>query len=452
MPIELDFTHDPSRRARVAAAQAPGADFTLQNLPFGVFRRGASAEAWRGGVAIGDQVVCLGAAAGAGCFDGLAAPAAQAAARPVLNDLLAQGPAAWRALRHQLSTLLDERCTDPRAAVLAATMVPLSGVEMKLPLAVGDYTDFYTSIDHALNIGRLVNPSNPITPNFQWLPIAYHGRVSTLGVSGQTFRRPWGQVMAPGASAPVLQPCGMLDYELELGIVVGQGNAAGDAITLDSAPEHVFGLTLLNDWSARDIQFWEMAPLGPFHAKNFATTISPWIVTMDALAPYRSAWSRPADHPQPLRYLESAANRERGALDIQLEVWVQPPGQRASRLSRTSFRHQYWTIAQMLAHHTVGGCALQPGDVLGSGTISGPPGSNADVPGLPGAAGALIELSKFGREPVPLAEGGERTFLLDGDTVILRGWCEGGGRARVGFGEARGTVLPARVPAAGEAA
>jgi len=434
--MTLDFTHDPARRSWIAAAQAPGGDFPIQNLPFGVFRRRGGDEAWRGGVAIGDQIVDLGAAAAAGAFEGLAGRAARAAAAPVLNGLLREGPAAWRALRHALSQVLAEGAPGAGVAAVRAALVPQADAEMALPLAIGDYTDFYTSLDHALNIGRLRDPANPLTPNFQWLPVAYHGRVSTMGVSGQRFRRPWGQVMAPGAQAPVLQPCGMLDYELELGIVVGQGNAAGEAIALDEAPSRVFGLTLLNDWSARDIQFWEMLPLGPFHAKNFATTLSPWIVTMDALAPYRVAWTRPAGHPQPLPYLESRANREAGALDIQLEVWIEPEGApRASRLSRTSFRHQYWTIAQMIAHHTVGGCALQPGDVLGSGTISGP---------TPGEAGALIELSKFGREPVPLEGGGERGFLLDGDTVRLRGWCEAPGRARIGFGEACGTVLPAR--------
>ncbi|MBL8344964.1 MAG: fumarylacetoacetase [Rubrivivax sp.] len=437
--MALDFTHDPARRAWVASAQAAGSDFPIQNLPFGVFRRRGSNEPWRGGVAIGDQIVCLGAAQAAGAFEGVAARAAQAAAAPVLNGLLAQGPAAWRALRHALSQGLCDGVAAPQAAALRGALVPQAEAEMALPLAVGDYTDFYTSLDHALNIGRLRDPANPLTPNFQWLPVAYHGRVSTMGVSGQRFRRPWGQVMAPGAKAPVLQPCGMLDYELELGIVVGQGNAAGEPVALDAALDHVFGITLLNDWSARDIQFWEMLPLGPFHAKNFATTLSPWIVTMDALAPYRMAWTRPADHPQPLPYLESAGNRAAGALDIQLEVWLEPEASgsapSASRLSRTSFRHQYWTIAQMVTHHTVGGCALQPGDVLGSGTISGPGA---------GEAGALIELSKFGREPVRLEAGGERGFLLDGDTVVLRGWCEAPGRARIGFGEARGTVLPAR--------
>jgi fumarylacetoacetase len=422
--IELDFTHDPAAQSCVASAHVEGCDFPLQNLPFGVFRRRGEA-AFRGGVAIGDQIVDIAASLAA--FDGLAREAAAACAQPVLNGLLRLGPDAWKALRHALFRRLQEAG--------ALKLVPQADAELALPLQIGDYTDFYTSIDHALNIGRLRNPESPLSPNFQWLPVAYHGRVSSIGISGQRFRRPWGQVMKPGAAAPLLQPCGYLDYELELGIVVGEGNAAGEPIALDDAPRHLFGITLLNDWSARDIQFWEMLPLGPFHAKNFATTVSPWIVTMEALKPYRVPWQRPAAHPQPLPYLESALNREAGALDIQLEVWLEPAGQAASRLSRTSFRHQYWSVAQMVAHHTVGGCNLQPGDLLGSGTISGP---------TAGEAGALIELTKFGREPVALQHGGERAAVEDGDSVILRGWCEAPGRARIGFGEARGSVLPAR--------
>jgi fumarylacetoacetase len=422
--IELDFTHDPAARSSVASANVEGCDFPIQNLPFGVFRRRGD-TAFRGGVAIGDRIVDVAGSLHA--FDGLAREAAAACAAPVLNGLLKLGPAAWKALRHALFRKLQEDG--------ALVLVPMADAELALPLAIGDYTDFYTSIDHALNIGRMLKPDAPLTPNFQWLPIAYHGRVSSIGISGQRFRRPWGQVMKPGAAAPALQPCGYLDYELELGIVIGQGNTAGEAITLDAAPAHLFGITLLNDWSARDIQFWEMAPLGPFHAKNFATTISPWIVTMEALKPYRVPWQRPADHPQPLPYLESAANRAAGALDIRLEVWLEPEGAPASRLSATSFRHQYWSVAQMVAHHTVGGCNLQPGDLLGSGTISGP---------TAGEAGALIELSQFGRAPVALQHGGERGALQDGDSVILRGWCEAPGRARIGFGDAKGTVLPAR--------
>ena len=438
--MPLDHTHDPAARSWLASAQAEGCDFPIQNLPFAVFRRAGGSEGFRGGVAIGDQVVDLAALAAGGSLDGLALDAARACARPALNDFFALGPAAWRALRHALVASMKTGA----AAVDAtrACLVPQSDIEYALPARIGDYTDFYTSIDHALNIGRLLKPDDPITPNFQWIPIAYHGRASTLGVSGQQFQRPMGQMMAPGAIAPVYGPCARLDYELELGIYIGQGNAAGEAIPLDRAETHVFGICLLNDWSARDIQFWEMAPLGPFLAKNFATTVSPWIVTMDALAPYRSAWTRPADHPQPLPYLEGRANREGGAIDIRLEVWLESERDRAAgtgptRLSGTSFRHQYWSIAQMVAHHTVGGCRLNPGDLFGSGTISGPG---------PGEAGAMIELTRGGQAPVALANGESRAFLQDGDAVMLRGWCEKPGAARIGFGESRGTVLPCRLP------
>lgn len=438
--MPLDHTHDPAARSWLASAQAEGCDFPVQNLPFAVFRGAGSSEAFRGGVAIGDQVIDLAALAEARTLDGLALQAARACAQPVLNDFFALGPTAWRALRQALFAALKEGAAGATVDAVRAGLRPQSGVEFALPARIGDYTDFYTSIDHALNIGRLLRPDDPITPNFQWIPIAYHGRVSTLGVSGQQFHRPMGQTMAPGARAPSYGPCARLDYELELGIYIGQGNPAGEAIPLERAEKHIFGICLLNDWSARDIQFWEMAPLGPFLAKNFATTVSPWIVTMEALAPYRTAWTRPADHPQPLAYLEGAANRDSGAIDIRLEVWLESERDRAdgsgpSRLSGTSFRHQYWSVAQMVAHHTVGGCSLNPGDLFGSGTISGPG---------PGEAGAMIELTRGGQAPIALANGDPRGFLQDGDAVMLRGWCEKPGAARIGFGESRGTVLPSR--------
>jgi fumarylacetoacetase len=433
--MALDFTHDPARRCIVASAHAPGCDFTLQNLPFGVFRRQGGNDPFQGGVAIGDQALCLAEAQARGCFDGLAGQAASAAGGSTLNELLALGPPAWRALRHALVRLLDAQEPHPKAAALQAALVPLADIEHALPIRVGDFTDFYTSIHHAENGGRLRNPPVALAPNFQWMPIAYHGRSSSLGVSGERIHRPWGQARPSSDEPPVLRPCEMLDYELELGVVIGRGNARGTPVALAHAMDHVFGLTLLNDWSARDVQAWEMTPLGPFQAKNFATTLSPWIVTLDALAPFSVPWRRPADHPQPLPYLESAGHRAAGALDIELEAWLQPEGQPASRLSRTNFRHQYWSIGQMIAHHTVGGCNLRAGDLLGTGTISGPTAPEA---------GSLIELSRRGREPVALANSDDRrAFLHDGDRVILRGWCEAPGRARVGFGEAAGTVLAA---------
>jgi fumarylacetoacetase len=438
--VALNHTHDVSARSWIDTANAAGTDFPIQNLPHAVFRRTGSTEPFRGGVAIGDQVLDLVALSARPMLDGLALDAARAAALPALNDFFALGGAAWRALRHALFALL--RADAPAATVLAvrACLVPQADVEYTVPARIGDYTDFYTSIDHALNISRLMNPEGDVTPNFRWIPTAYHGRVSTIGTSGQRFHRPMGQTMAPGAKAPTYHACARLDYELELGVWIGEGNAAGEPIPMERAEEHIFGICLLNDWSARDIQFWEMAPLGPFLAKNFATTISPWIVTMEALAPYRQAWSRPAGEPQPLAYLESEANRESGAIDIRLEVWLESEkarddGSGPSRLSRTSFRHQYWSVAQMVAHHTMGGCRLNPGDLFGSGTISGPG---------PGEAGAIIELTRAAQSPVTLVNGEQRGFLEDGDAVLLRGWCEKPGHARIGFGESRGMVLPAK--------
>ncbi len=439
--IALDHTHSEFAKSWVLSANASGCDFPIQNLPFAVFRRAGSQEAFRGGVAIGDQVIDLAQVVHTDCLDGLAHTAAAACAQPALNDFLALGPAAWKALRHGLFELLEKAFYGAKVDALRACLIAQADVEFTVPTRIGDYTDFYTSIDHARNIGKMMRPDDPITSNFQWIPIAYHGRVSSIGVSGQRFKRPMGQAMPPGASAPVYGPCARLDYELELGIYIGQSNAQGSPISLDEAEQHIFGMCLLNDWSARDIQFWEMAPLGPFLGKNFCTTISPWIVTMDALAPYRQPWGRPATDPQPLAYLENAGNRAQGAIDISLEVLLESDKLRAdgkgpSRLSGTSFKHQYWSVAQMVTHHTMGGCNLQPGDLLGSGTISGPG---------KGEAGALIELAYGGTRPVVLSNGEQRGFLQDGDAVVLRGWCEKPGFARIGFGESKGTILPAIV-------
>ncbi|MDR3451513.1 MAG: fumarylacetoacetase, partial [Rhodoferax sp.] len=305
---------------------------------------------------------------------------------------------------------------------------------------IGDYTDFYTSVYHATNIGRQFRPDNPLLPNFKWIPIGYHGRASSIGVSGQSFPRPVGQTLPAGAQQPVFGPCKRLDYELEMGVFIGGGNAPGEPIAITEAEASVFGMCLLNDWSARDLQAWEYQPLGPFLSKNFATTISPWIVTLEALAPYRVAFTRPTDDPQPLPYLDAPANRAQGAIDVQLEVLLQTQpmreqGQDAARLTHTSYRHAYWTVAQMVAHHTVNGCNLQPGDLLGTGTLSGPTLDQA---------GALIELTVGDKQALTLPNGQTRTYLEDGDAVVLRGWCEKPGAARIGFGECTGTVLPAR--------
>ena len=436
----LNETHDPGLRSWLASAQAPGSDFPIQNLPVAVFRRRGSQEGFRAGVALGDQIVDLAPLAAAGVLEGLAQEAAQAGARSKLNALMAMGPSAWSAVRLGLSRAL--RAGSPAQAAIEPLLVPQAQAEYDVPAHIGDYTDFYTSVYHATQIGRLFRPDNPLLPNYKWVPIGYHGRSSSIVVSGQSFHRPVGQTMPPGAAQPTVGPCKRLDIELELGIFVGSGNALGEAIPIEQAESHVFGLCLLNDWSARDIQAWEYQPLGPFLAKNFATTVSPWVVTLEALAPYRAPFTRPADDPQPLPYLDSTTHREAGAMDIQLEVALQTPrmrdaGQEASAICRTSYRHAYWTVAQLVAHHTVNGCNLQPGDLLGSGTLSGP---------TPQEAGALIELTAGGKQPLTLPGGEQRVFLEDGDTVRLRGWCERPGAARIGFGECSGTVLPAREP------
>lgn len=435
----LNETHDPALRSWVPSANARGSDFPVQNLPFAVFRRQGSAEAFRGGVAIGDQMLDLAATARAGLLTGDAAVALQAGAQDKLNALMALGTASWSALRLALSRALREGAAEQ--AALQACLVPQAQAEYDVPAHIGDYTDFYTSVHHATNIGKQFRPDNPLLPNYKWIPIGYHGRASSIAISGRAFHRPVGQTMPPGATQPTFGPSQRLDIELELGIFVGTGNSVGHRIAMAEAEDHVFGLCLLNDWSARDIQAWEYQPLGPFLSKNFATTISPWIVTLEALAPYRLPFHRSADDPQPLPYLDSEDNRRAGSLDIQLQVGIQTPamreaGQGDASICRTSYRHAYWTVAQMVAHHTVNGCNLQPGDLFGSGTLSGPTLDQA---------GALVELTVGGKQPLQLPNGEARTYLQDNDAVVLRGWCEKPGAARIGFGECWGTVLPAMV-------
>jgi fumarylacetoacetase len=433
----INETHDPALKSWVETANVPDADFSIQNLPFGVFRRKGLNEPFRGGVAIGDEILDLAAAQKAGVFSGEASSAAAACGGSTLNAFMAMGEGAWSQLRLALSRALRHGARE--AEKLRACLVPQAQAEYAVPAQIGDYTDFYTSVYHATNIGRLFRPDNPLMPNYKWIPIGYHGRGSSIGVSGQAFPRPLGQTLPPGAEKPVFGPCKRLDYELELGVYIGTGNALGSPIPIEDAESHVFGLCLLNDWSARDIQAWEYQPLGPFLSKNFATTISPWIVTLEALAPYRVEWTRPADDPQPLPYLDSAALRREGAFDIRLKVLLETARMRAAsaagqRIALTSYRHAYWSVSQMVAHHSVNGCNLQPGDLLGSGTLSGP---------TPTEAGALIELTVGGKQPVQLPEGEARTFLEDGDAIIIRGWCEKPGAARIGFGECKGTVLAA---------
>ena len=433
----IDETHDQRLTSWVDSANRPGSDFPIQNLPFAVFRRAGSAEPLRCGVGIGDAIVDLTALGPAAPGAGPAAEALAACAASSLNALMALGPEAAVALRRALSSLL--RSGSAHAGALAAALVPQEQAEFAVPARIGDYTDFYTSIHHATAVGRLFRPEQPLLPNYKWVPIAYHGRASSIGVSGQSVRRPHGQLMPRGAERPHLAPSERLDYELELGVLVGRGNALGEAVPIERAEEHVFGLCLLNDWSARDVQAWEYQPLGPFLAKNFATTVAPWVVTLEALAPFRAPWRRTAGDPQPLAYLDCAALRESGTIEIALEVAIETQAMREralapARLSQSDFRDSYWSIAQMVAHHTVNGCNLEPGDLLGTGTQSGPE---------PGAAGSLLELTAGGSRPLTLPSAEQRTFLADGDRVILRGWCERPGFVRIGFGEAVGTVVPA---------
>jgi fumarylacetoacetase len=436
--MTLNETHEAGLESWVDSANRPGVDFPIQNLPFGVFRRADSAEVFRGGIAIGDQILDLAAVIQGTVLDGTSADMAKLAAQPVLNDFMAAGPHAWSQLRTALSTALRRGSSKQQA--LQSCLVSQSAAEFAVPARIGDYTDFYTSIHHATAVGRLFRPDDPLLPNYKWMPIGYHGRSSSIGVSPQQFARPIGQILPPGAATPIVAPSRRLDYELELGVFIGSGNALGSRIAIDNAESHVFGVCLLNDWSARDLQAWEYQPLGPFLAKSFATTISPWIVTLEALAPYRLAWRRAEADPQPLPYLDSSRVRSAGAIDIQVQVSIESASMRASGhqpalLSRSSYKHAYWTISQMVAHHSVNGCNLQPGDLLGTGTQSGP---------TPEEAGSLLELSKGGKQPFVLPNGEQRTFLEDGDEIIVRAHCERPGFAGLGFGAAVGRVMPAR--------
>ncbi len=419
----MDATHNPKLKSWVESANDPASDFPIQNLPFGVFRRKGTKEAPRGGVAIGDQIFDLAAV---GLKTG-----------PNLNRLAAAGRPAWKQLRKVLSLALS----DPKQAKrFSKWLVPMKKAELFLPVAIGDYSDFYTGIHHALAIGRMFRPDNPLLPNYKWVPIGYHGRASSVVVSGTPVVRPNGQTKAPDAPAPAFGPAKRLDYEVELGFVIGPGSRLGKPVGIRRALDHVFGVVLMNDWSARDIQTWEYQPLGPFLAKSFATTISPWIVTMEALEPYRCpAFPRAADDPRPLPYLTDEADQRQGGYAIETTMSLQSAQMRAqgaapAQLSRCTWRDGYWTIAQIVAHQASNGCNLAPGDLLGSGTISGT---------MPGSAGSLIELTYGGKQPLTLPGGESRTFIQDGDLLVQRGRCSSDGAVAIGFGEASGLVKPA---------
>jgi fumarylacetoacetase len=423
MTPDLDDTHDAALESWVESANDPSGDFPVQNLPLGRFRRDAT-EPWSLGVAIGDAVLDLRQAGLVGTDD--------------MNRLMGAGIDVRRSLRRDLSRGL--RAGSAMRQAWQPLLAPRRDVELAVPCRIGDYTDFYTSIHHATAVGKQFRPDSPLLPNYKWVPIGYHGRASSIGVSGDDIRRPLGQSKGPDDAVPRFGPSRRLDYELELGIFIGTGSALGESIPMVRAEDHVFGLVLFNDWTARDIQAWEYQPLGPFLSKNFASTVSPWIVTMDALAPFRAPFRRTDGDPAPLPYLDSHANRDHGAIDIILEVALQTAKMRGAgmppqRLMQSNFRDSYWTLAQLVAHHTVNGCNLVPGDLFGSGTQSGP---------APGQGGSMLELSLGGKQPLQLANGETRGFLEDGDTVVLRGYCERDGARRIGFGECAGTVVPAR--------
>ncbi|MER1967705.1 fumarylacetoacetase [Castellaniella sp. GW247-6E4] len=431
----LNETHDKTLTSWVQGAQEPGGDFPIQNLPFGVFAPKAGGEA-RLGVAIGDYVLDLRAAVEQGLVAGDSEPLARACRQATLNELMGLGPQSWHVLRLALSRLL-RKGSGQRAQTL-----PLlrrhDDVEMRLPATVGDYTDFYTSIHHATNAGKIFRPDNPLYPNFTRLPVGYHGRASSIVASGHPCRRPWGQQRRPEAAEPVFAPSTKLDFELELAIFVGPGNAPGEPIPMASAEQHVFGVCLLNDWSARDIQAWEYQPLGPFLGKSFLTTISPWIVTMEALEPFRRSMTLDPAQPAVPAYLSDPAHDQRGALGIEVEVALETDGmrgkgQKPAVLAKAAFAQQYWSVFQMLAHHASNGCNLNPGDLMGTGTISGP---------TPGEEGCLLEKTLNGARPVELPSGESRTFLEDGDEVIMRARCEREGFVSIGFGECRGRIEP----------
>ena len=442
----LDETHDSNAQSWVESANVPGSDFPIQNLPFGIFRRHDAGGA-KVGIAIGNRLLDLDGMQREGALAAESTRlAANACASDALNSLMALGVGPRRALRRRIYAILrrDAPADDRQAA--SRHLIAQAEVEMLLPGVVGDYTDFYASIFHATNVGKLFRPDNPLLPNYKYVPIGYHGRASSLIASGTPLRRPQGQTRAADADPradPKFAATQALDYELELGFFVSAGNKLGETIAIREAEEHIFGICLVNDWSARDIQAWEYQPLGPFLGKSFATSISPWVVTMEALAPFRApAFARGEGDPAPLPYLFEQSDQEHGGLDVSLEVALSSVRMRENSidpvvLGRSNFRDMYWTVAQMLTHHASNGCNLRAGDLLASGTVSGADKS---------ACGSLLELTSRGKDPVTLPTGEQRRFLEDGDEVILRGFCERAGFRRIGLGSCGGTILPGVAP------
>jgi fumarylacetoacetase len=439
MNVGLNETHDPKVRSWVESANDPSTDFPLQNLPLGVFKRQGAEETAGVGAAIGDRILDVTSCREAGLFKGLAFTAALSCDVPSLNPLMGLGGDYRRALRARLFELLrvGGNIDDGARKAVERALIPISRCDLLLPATIGDYTDFYASIHHATNVGRLFRPDNPLLPNYKYVPIGYHGRASSIRVSGEAVPRPHGQIKGDNSEPPALGPSRYLDYELEVGFFVGPGNPLSTPIPMTRAEENIFGFCIVNDWSARDIQKWEYQPLGPFLSKSFMTTISPWIVTIEALEPFRvGSYERPGADPPPLSYLDSEDNRLRGGIDILLEVFISSARMRDAgvplhRVSRVGFRDMYWTAAQLVSHHTSNGCNLRPGDLLASGTVSGPTAESL---------GCMLELTHRGETPLVLPTGEQRRALEDGDEVVMRAYCERGGFARIGFGECRGIV------------
>ena len=435
----MNETHDPALTSWIESANSPDTDFPIQNLPFGVFSRRGEVER-RVGVAIGDKIVDVAESLGANLWTGEARDVARWCDRPTLNELMQAPKDSLSRFRARLSELLagtpgDEDAINP---LPPGALVQMSDAKMHAPAQIGDYTDFYASIYHATNVGKMFRPESPLLPNYKYVPIGYHGRASSIVLSGSDVKRPSGQSLPTGSSTPTFGPSQMLDYEAEVGFFVGKGNELGDPIAIADAEEHLFGVCLVNDWSARDIQSWEYQPLGPFLSKSFATSISPWVVTWEALDPYRiPAFFRPPGDPAPLEYLSSDRDKNEGGIDLVIEVYIRSMMMREShlrpsRLSAASLADMYWTPAQMLTHHTSNGCNLQPGDLFASGTVSGPERDSQ---------GCMLELTRRGAQPVALPTGEERKFLHDGDEIILRGYLRREGAARIGLGECSGLIV-----------
>ena len=441
MTYEINETHDQNLKSWIESANDPNTDFPLQNLPFCVFTRSCTYEDVRIGIAVGDFILDVYACYECCLFDDDSFSIAVSADNYCLDhSVMKKNKDLQTAFRRRLIEILSETADEKTRKSVERNLIPINEVDFHLPAHIGDYTDFYCSIFHATNVGAMFRPDNPLLPNYKWIPIGYHGRASSIVISGTDIKRPKGQNRTDAEKPPVFIPCKNLDYEMEVGFFVGKGNELGETIPIESAEDHIFGLCLVNDWSARDIQAWEYQPLGPFLAKSFATIVSPFVVTMEALAPFRvPAFEREEGDPQPLDYLNGETNKKSGGFDIKLEVYIQTEKMRQENtepflLSRSNMKDLYWTIGQMLTHHASNGCNLQTGDLMATGTVSG---QGKDE------RGCLLELTWRGKEPIQLPNGEERRFLEDGDEIIMKGFCEREGFRRIGFGECRGRILSA---------